>query len=121
MALARMWGADGAYGPPGLVGPGANGLRLIPAHGLREIGAARRMRADAILLSPAFPTRSHPGAKTLGVALWRGLAGRCGGTVMALGGMTKAGARRLGAAHWAAIDGLSGNIKKGVDHPGEAD
>jgi thiamine-phosphate pyrophosphorylase len=63
MALARMWGADGAYGPPGLVGPGANGLRLIPAHGLREIGAARRMRADAILLSPAFPTRSHPGRR----------------------------------------------------------
>lgn len=117
MAQARMWGADGAYGPPALVGPGARGLRLISAHSLREIGAARRGRADAILLSPAFPTRSHPGATALGVVLWRGLARRCGGTVIALGGMTCARARRLSTAHWAAIDGLTAKAKKEVDRP----
>jgi thiamine-phosphate pyrophosphorylase len=113
MAMARMWGADGAYGPPGSVGPGAQGLRLIPAHSLREIGAARRARADAILLSPAFPTRSHPGARTLGVVVWRGLAQRWDGAAIALGGMTGARAKRLDACHWAAIDGLNTNIKKG--------
>lgn len=121
MAQARMWRADGAYGTAGSVGPGAHGLRLISAHSLREIGAARRARANAILLSPAFPTRSHPGAGALGVVVWRGLARRCGGAVIALGGMTRARARQLRASHWAAIDGLNTNIKKGVDHIGDAD
>lgn len=114
MALARAWGADGAYGAAALVGPGGRGLRLITAHSLRDIAGARRVRADAILLSPAFPTRSHPGAAALGVVAWRGLARHCGVPVIALGGMTAARARQIGAAHWAAIDGLSGNGEKGT-------
>jgi len=107
MALARRWGADGAYGAPGLVGPGGRGLRLVTTHSLREIARARRVRADALLLSPAFATRSHPGAAGLGVVRWRLLARRGCLTVVALGGMDGARARRLGAQAWAAIDGLS--------------
>lgn len=121
MAQARMWRADGAYGPAASVGPGAQGLRLISAHSLREIGAARRARADAVLLSPAFPTRSHPGAGALGAVVWQGLARRCGVKAVALGGVTQARARQLRTGHWAAIDGLSKKIKKGVDRIREAD
>jgi thiamine-phosphate pyrophosphorylase len=119
MGLARRWGADGAYGAAAAVGPGARGLRLVTVHGLRDIGLARRRRADALVLSPAFATRSHPGARGLGVLGWRGLARHGGGPVIALGGMTAARARRLGAGLWAAIDGLSKKRKKALDDSGK--
>lgn len=106
MALARRWRADGAYGPPATIAAGPRGLRLITAHTLRELARARRARADAVLLSPAFPTRSHPGAPALGPVRWRLLARRAAVPVIALGGMDRARARRIGADRWAAIDGL---------------
>jgi thiamine-phosphate pyrophosphorylase len=84
----------------------SRGLKLITAHSLREIAAGRRARADAIVLSPVFATRSHPGARTLGPLRFRLLAARAGLPVIALGGMDAARARRLGQAPWAAIDGL---------------
>jgi thiamine-phosphate pyrophosphorylase len=102
---ARRWGADGSYGKP-LRSPG---LRLVTAHSLREIAAARRAKAHAIVLSPVFATRSHPGAARLGPIRFRLLAARAGVPVIALGGMTAQCARRLGALHWAAIDGLMPN------------
>jgi thiamine-phosphate pyrophosphorylase len=105
---AQLWGADGAYGSPGGLGRGAGFLRLATAHSLREIGAARRARADAIVLSPVFATRSHPGAPTLGPIRFRLLAARAGLPVIALGGMNPRGARRLRWERWAAIDGLPG-------------
>jgi thiamine-phosphate pyrophosphorylase len=104
-AEARRRGADGAYGPPPRLARGPAGLRLVTAHSLREIAAARRARADAIVLSPVFATRSHPGARALGVVRLRLLARRAGGPVIALGGMNAARGRRTGG-RWAAIDGL---------------
>ncbi|MDE2406203.1 MAG: thiamine phosphate synthase, partial [Sphingomonadales bacterium] len=103
----RAWRADGAYGPPARLASGPRLLRLATAHDLRELAAARRARADAVLLSPVFPTRSHPGAATLGPQRFRALATRAGLPVIALGGMTAPRARALGVHHWAAIDGLS--------------
>jgi thiamine-phosphate pyrophosphorylase len=102
---ARQWRAHGAYGPPARLAPGPTGLRLVTAHSLREIAAARRARADAIVLSPVFPTRSHPGARVLCPVRFRILAGRTSAPVIALGGMNTARARRTGS-RWAAIDGL---------------
>jgi thiamine-phosphate pyrophosphorylase len=104
---ARTWGADGAYGSARALSGGPRILRLVTAHSLREIGAANRMRADAMLLSPVFPTRSHPGVRGLGPIRFRLLAARCRVHVIALGGMTARRARRLGWASWAAIDGLT--------------
>jgi thiamine-phosphate pyrophosphorylase len=104
---ARRRGADGAYGPPAGVARGPLTLRLVTAHSLREIGAARRARADAIVLSPVFATRSHPGARPLGPIRFRLLAARAGLPVIALGGMNARTARRLCWERWAAIDGLS--------------
>jgi thiamine-phosphate pyrophosphorylase len=103
---AHTWRADGAYGPPSHLACGPATLRLVTAHSLAEIAMARRARADMILLSPVFATRSHPGARTLGPLRFRLLTARAGMPVIALGGMTAARARRIGATHWAAIDGL---------------
>ena len=82
-------------------------LRLATAHSLREIGDANRLGADAVLLSPVFPTRSHPGARTLGPLRFRLLAAHAAMPVIALGGMDQALAGRLDWRRWAAIDGLS--------------
>ncbi len=60
-----------------------------------------------MLLSPVFPTRSHPDARTLGPTRFRLLARRANMPVIALGGMDQRGADRLGWDRWAAIDGLS--------------
>lgn len=92
-AQARRWGADKAYGPGG---------HLAPVHDLREL--ARATRAESLLLSPVFPTRTHPGAKVLGPLRFRLLAERAKVPVIALGGMNRHGARRLQWPLWAGID-----------------
>ncbi|HEY6871007.1 MAG TPA: thiamine phosphate synthase [Novosphingobium sp.] len=104
---ARQMRADGCYGPPRLVGPGPAGLRLVTAHSLTELAAAARARADLVLLSPAFPTRSHPAVAALGPLRWLLLAPRSPAPALALGGMNARRARRLPGFGWAAIDGLA--------------
>jgi thiamine-phosphate pyrophosphorylase len=104
---AREWGAHGIYGPPRALCPTSGLLTLATAHDLAEIGLANRARADAVLLSPVFPTRSHPGARPLGPLRFRLLAQQARMPVIALGGMTPRAARRLAWPRWAAIDGLS--------------
>lgn len=105
---AREWGADGIYGAPLALYPRRDDLlRLATVHDLRELAQARRTGADAVLLSPAFATRTHPGAPALGPVRWRLMAMRAGLPVIALGGMNPRTARRLDWPHWAAIDGLS--------------
>ncbi|MEL7691794.1 thiamine phosphate synthase [Citromicrobium bathyomarinum] len=101
------WGADGIYGPPGKLGRRPGLLRLATAHDGREIHLANRNGADALFLSPVFPTRSHPGGGALGATLFHDLAARSTIPVIALGGMTAERARELGVRRWAAIDGLS--------------
>ncbi len=104
---ALEWGADGAYGAPRALYPRRDLLTLATAHDMAEIGQANRIGADALLLSPAFATRSHPGAAALGPARFRLLAAQAQMPVIALGGMTPDTARRLAWPRWAAIDGLS--------------
>ncbi|MBW8784151.1 MAG: thiamine phosphate synthase [Novosphingobium sp.] len=106
-ALARRWGADGAYGHPRLLARGPAMLRLATAHSLAEIAAARRARADAVLLSPVYATRSHPGGPPLGPVRFLLLACLAGLPVIALGGMTAMRAQLLPVHGWAAIDGLT--------------
>lgn len=103
---ARAVGADACYGPPGLLARGPALPRLATAHSLHELGRAIRARAGAVLLSPVFPTRSHPGGAVLGPLRFRLLAARSIVPGIALGGMTGARARRLGCG-WAAIDALA--------------
>lgn len=99
-------GGEG-YGPP------APHRRLATAHDLREIGRANRFGAQAVLISPVFPTRSHIGAPTLGRVRLLLLARRARMSAIALGGMTARRFRGLGIHGWAAIDGLAGWRKTG--------
>lgn len=85
-------------------------LRIVAVHDMRELGAAQRAGADAVMLSPAFPTRSHPGKRALGPVRFRLLARHASVPVIALGGMTFRRARSFDLRHWAAIDGLSGRV-----------
>lgn len=100
-----------AYGPARGLRRSAP-LRLATAHSLREIGDAVRAGADAVLLSPVFPTRSHPGGGVLGSVRFLLLARQCPLPVIALGGMTARRAQGLRGGGkcmhgWAAIDGLT--------------
>ena len=62
---ARAWEADGVYGPPARMTNAAPMLRIATGHDEAEIAAAEAIGANAVMLSPVFPTRSHPGAPTL--------------------------------------------------------
>ena len=104
--VPRGWGADGVYGTPREISA-LPGLRLATAHSLAEVGAAVRARADAILLSPVFPTRSHPGGAVLGPVRFALIARQSPVPVIALGGMTRRRAATLPVHGWAAIDGLT--------------
>ena len=86
-------------------------LHSMAVHDACELRAAERMGADLVFLSPLLPTRSHPGGKALGRRRFAALAHRATMPVMALGGVQKSHRRLLrgiGAAGWAAIDGLAG-------------
>ncbi|WP_240791140.1 thiamine phosphate synthase [Roseomonas sp. AR75] len=70
-------------------------LLTVAVHGRAGIARARRLRADCALLSPAFPTASHPGAPALGPLRWAALAARLPCPAVALGGLSAATAGRL--------------------------
>jgi thiamine-phosphate pyrophosphorylase len=97
--------AGAGYGPAQRMR--SSGLRLATAHDLREIGAAARAGAHAVLLSPVFATRSHPGAPVLGALRFNCLARLSPLPVLALGGMNRRRMAQLRAHGFAAIDGLS--------------
>lgn len=107
VAEARRWGADGAYGSPERLAKGPALLRLATVHSLRELARANRSRADAVLLSPVFATKTHPGARCLGATRFLLLAARSRVPVIALGGMNPTRAQRLGTRRWAAIESLA--------------
>jgi thiamine-phosphate pyrophosphorylase len=104
-------GYDGRHGGGGRrICQRGRGYVSMPVHDRGEAEAARKARADAVLISPVWPTRSHPGAPSLGAVGFARLAARFPGCAVALGGMTAQRMRRLrhhGAAGWAAIDAWS--------------
>jgi thiamine-phosphate pyrophosphorylase len=81
-------------------------LLSAAVHGRAGVARARRVGANAVLVSPVFPTASHPGAPTLGPLRWGALARAAGRPAVALGGMSAHAMRRLPrglAAGWAGI------------------
>ncbi len=102
LSRAAGWGEDGTYGA---TRQGA-GLWLATAHNGEELRTAVAAGADAIFLSPVFPTASHPGVPTLGVFGFQVLAQQSPVPVIALGGMTHERAIELDWPRWGAIDGL---------------
>ncbi len=105
--VAADWGADGIYRRPTTMGKIDGMLRIATAHDAREIHHANRNGADALFLSPVFPTRSHPDGRCLGSTHFNDLAAHSAIPVIALGGMNAERAAELGCERWGAIDGLS--------------
>lgn len=105
---ARAWGADGAHHRSLRVSPKGWGvLRSVAVHNRRELVIAQRIRADLVFVSSVFPTRSHVGAKALGVARFGLLAAKYHRPVIALGGLNVSSFKKLRGMKihgWAAID-----------------
>lgn len=78
------------------------------AHSPRALRRAARAGATAALLSPLFPTRSHPGAKGIGITRFRLWARETRLAVYALGGVTAANARALLSTAAVGIAGIDG-------------
>lgn len=116
--LAAELGADGLHLPEGMARhgllAGALGwvrrrrcLLLVACHGPMALDRAKVLGAHAALLSPVFPTASHPGVATIGPVRFGLWARRAGIPVIALGGMNRHRLRHLpGAAGMAAIGGF---------------
>jgi thiamine-phosphate pyrophosphorylase len=91
----------------------ARALLSVAVHGRAGVARGRRLSADTALVSPAFATRSHPGAPALGPLRWARLAAAAGRPALALGGIDARRARRLPRrgpgrpAGFAAIDALA--------------
>jgi thiamine-phosphate pyrophosphorylase len=111
--LAHRLRADGLHLPDGMV---RRRGRFAPqgdpwpvsaaAHDGPGLRRAARAGADLILLSPVFPTASHPGRPALGV---RRLAALCHGTgvpVLALGGVAPETLGRVLGAGAAGVAGI---------------
>ena len=105
--------ASGVHRPEWAAGrmrPARPALFSVAAHGPRGLIAARSGGADFAFLSPVFPTRSHPKARTLGPVRFGLIAQAARLPVIALGGVDEAHFRRLrplGAYGWGAIDALT--------------
>ena len=116
LELARAVGADGVHFPQGFslgwvrAAKAAGLLVTTAAHDGPALVAAFRMGADAALLSPVFPTLSHPGMPALGVIRFAALVRESRVPVYALGGVSAGSVGRLqhsGAVGVAAVGAFS--------------
>lgn len=82
------------------------GLLTAAAHDGRAIRRAWRAGADAVLLSPVLPTRSHPGARALGLMRLAALIRQSPLPVYALGGIDAMDIRRVRGTGVAGIAGI---------------
>ena len=105
----RLFLLVGGKGPRGDGVHGGRGGFSASAHDLRELKTAERWGAKLVFLSPAFSTRSHPGARALGPVRFGLIAGQARVPVIALGGLDERKARRLPHCYgWAGIDAWGG-------------
>lgn len=107
--LAEAVGADGLHlracqlGAP----PYYAGLVTAACHDEGELALAARADATLALLSPVYPTRTHPGAPALGPERFRAMAATAPIPVLALGGVDEHSARRLGGRQVAGLAAIS--------------
>ena len=114
--LARA--ADGVHFPEARMGALSTWRARRPdwfltasAHSLGAVQRAAMFGADAVFLSPVFPTMSHTGRPALTPVRLRLMVGQARLPVYALGGINAGNAERLagsGLAGLAAIGGLAG-------------
>lgn len=110
--LARELGADALHLGDGAPPPATeawDGPLTVAAHDAAGLERAGRMGARFALLSPLFPTGTHPEASPLGPERFRSLAARSPVPVLALGGLTPENtpaALAAGASGVACIDAI---------------
>lgn len=90
------------------------GLLGASCHDAAELAAAAAVGCDFALLSPVFPTATHPGAPALGLERFAGLVRQAALPVLALGGITPARATAA-LAHGAAGVAVLGGILEAPD------
>jgi len=103
LRLALRSGADGVhlservarFGRQRIVFHKPGFICTAAAHSRLALWRAHRAGANAVLLSPVFPTLSHPNARTLGILRFGILAHLSPIPVIALGGISHANAARL--------------------------
>ena len=111
-ALARTCGADGGHLPEARIGEAASlraRHRFVVTAAAHSLSALRKSAwADAVLLSPVFPTASHPGRAALTPVRAALIARAARVPVYALGGVGAANAGRLsGFSGIAAVGALA--------------
>jgi len=83
-------------------------LITMAAHSLAASISARQLGADAVYLTPIFPTKSHPGRESLGSARARLIARQAQVPVYALGGLNEQNVRQLGNGAFAGLAAVGG-------------
>ena len=120
--LALRTGAHGLHIPEALLRRGSGAWRTwrkpgwlvtAAAHSPQALFRAWRSGADAALLSPVFPTASHPKARPMGIMRFASWCWASPLAVYALGGVTPANARRLKDCGAEGIAGFGAFIDKG--------
>ncbi|CAA6604871.1 Thiamine monophosphate synthase [Rhodospirillaceae bacterium LM-1] len=79
----------------------------VAAHSSRGLAQAARIKANVAILSPVFPTRSHPEVKPLGLCKFQNLSKSARLPVIALGGVSRQTAKRLTQAKLVGLAGIS--------------
>lgn len=106
-ALAMRIGADGIHLPQARARSAAHWRALRPSWiitaAARSPAATHIPAADAILLSPVFATKSHPGGKVLGSLRMRLIARNARLPIYALGGIDRFSVRAVAGARLAGI------------------
>lgn len=110
MGLAEDVGADGVHVPERdhehlaiLRAAHPRWLLTAAAHSTAAVRRAATAGADAVFVSPVFPTRSHPGEPALGIAAFTAIAGQASLPVIALGGLDAGTVQKLSGAPIAGI------------------
>ncbi len=105
VGLARTVGASGVHLPRWAPPPGDCAGMIVSraCHDGDDLERAAAIGANVALLSPVFPTRSHQGAKALGVETFKALAADARLPVLALGGVDERNARRLAGPNVAGL------------------
>ncbi len=120
--LAAEIGADGLHLPEAMAarGPGVwrewrkpGWLVTAAAHSPAALHRAKAAGADAALLSPVFPTESHPETAALGVLRFAAWCRKSPLPVYALGGVAAANVRRLKGCGAQGLAGISGFVNGG--------
>jgi len=84
----------------------------VSCHNAEELDQAAACRADFALLSPVYPTASHPGMPHLGIEAFQQLAAQAALPVVALGGIDTNNCHMLRGRAMAVISALLG-----AEHP----